>query len=261
MTTTPITADHVHRWLDAWNSHDIEQIKALFTDDMVMYQPQNPKPLNKENTLNYFAGLFGTYPDIHFASDGFLIQGLEVASWEIVTATMTGPFHDPATGHTIPPTGKAFEILGAMRLKYSPDGLINSVRIYWDRQSLAQQLGLVGPTLPADALVLQPGGELTTLITMFTTTPNQLDELADKVVAGVRGRSSKNPGFSHGAVLKAVGGTTIANISQWTGGFDQLTANHQANEADADYQQQIATIAKMGTMVPQAYEVIFVTKS
>jgi len=139
--------------------------------------------------------------------------------------------------------------------------LISSVRIYWDRLSLSQQLGLGSPAVPADALTLQPGGELTTLITLFTTTPDQLDELADKVVAGVKSRSSKNPGFSHGAVLKAVGGTTVANISQWTGGFAQLTANHQANEADADYQRQIAVITQMGTMVPQAYEVIFVTQS
>ena len=256
-----ITGKHVHAWLDAWNSHDIEQIRTLFSDDMVMYQPQNPQPLSKEGAMSYFSGLFGTYPDIHFASDGFLIQGYEVASWEIVTATMTGPFHDPATGHIIPPTGKSFEIPGAMRLQYTEEGLIKSVRIYWDRQSLAQQLGLGAPAAPANALVLQPGGDFTTVITMFTTTPEQVDTLADKVVAGVQGRSSKNPGFASGAVLKAMGGNSVANISQWAGGFAQLTANHEANEASEDYQQQIAAITEFATMVPQAYEVIFTTKA
>jgi steroid delta-isomerase-like uncharacterized protein len=137
-----VTAESVHEWLDAWNSHEIERILNLFSADMVMYQPQNPQPLTKVGVGNYFKGLFTTYPDIHFESDGFLIQGNEVASWEIVTGTMTGEFHDPATGNSIPPTGKSFTIPGAMRLGYNEEGQIKSVRIYWDRALFAQQLGL-----------------------------------------------------------------------------------------------------------------------
>jgi steroid delta-isomerase-like uncharacterized protein len=256
-----ITSAHVHAWLDAWNSHNIDRIKGLFAEDMIMYQPQNPKPLSRDGAVGYFSMLFGTYPDIHFAGDGFLIQGNEVASWEVVTGTMTGPFHDPATGHEIPPTGKSFEIPGAMRLIYNEDGLIKSVRIYWDRQSFSQQLGLGAPTLPDDALVIRPNDETINVINLFKTTPDHVDQLADLVVSGVTSTASKNPGFVRGAVLKSIDGQTVANISQWTGGVAQLTANHQANENSESYRQQMEVIAKIGTQEPHGYTVIFTTKA
>lgn len=138
-----ITEIEIHQWLDAWNSHKIEKILKLFEDDAVVYQPQNPKPLNKDSLNHFFTLLFETYPDIYFKSEGFINQGNEAASWETVTGTMEKPFHDPATGNTVAPTGKQFTIAGAMRIVYNDDKLIKSVRIYWDRLSLNQQLGLM----------------------------------------------------------------------------------------------------------------------
>ena len=141
--TTAITKADVHRWLDAWNSHDIKRISDLFTEDVIMHQPQNPVPLTKEALLRYFGGLFGTYPDIHFETDGMVLEGLQAASWEIVTGTMLGVFKDPATGNDVQPTGKSFKIPGAMRLVYTEESLIKEVTIYWDRMLLMAQVGLL----------------------------------------------------------------------------------------------------------------------
>ncbi len=135
---------HVRAWLDAWNSHDLDRILGLFAEDALVHQPQNPAPLTKAGLRTFFTGLFHAYPDIHFAGDGHLIAGNEIASWEIVTGTMTGPFTDPASGQVIPPTGRQFTIPGAMRIQYDDRGKIRSVRIYWDRALFAQQLGLAG---------------------------------------------------------------------------------------------------------------------
>ncbi len=134
----------VDRWLAAWNSHDIDRILALFEDDMVMFQPQNPRPLTKADVGRFFVTLFNAFPDIHFErSADPTIDGLHVASWERVTGTMKGEFPDPASGARLPPTGRSFDIPGAMHLVYRPNGRLASVQIYWDRQLFAQQLGLV----------------------------------------------------------------------------------------------------------------------
>ena len=141
---TEITGADVERWIDAWNSHDIDRIVDLFTDDVVMHQPQNPQPLDKAGLSGFFGMLFGSYSDIRFELQGHTIQGRDVASWERVTGTMTGPFRDPGTGKTIEPTGKSFDILGAMHLTYGEGRRIKEVRIYWDRMLLMQQVGLLG---------------------------------------------------------------------------------------------------------------------
>lgn len=139
-----VTSADVQRWIDAWNSHDLDRITALFTDDVVMHQPQNPTPLDKAALGSFFDGLFKSYADIRFELQGHTIQGRDVASWERVTGTMTGEFHDPATGKAIAPTGKRFDILGAMHLTYGDAGLIREVRIYWDRLLMMKQVGLIG---------------------------------------------------------------------------------------------------------------------
>jgi steroid delta-isomerase-like uncharacterized protein len=139
-----ITGADVQRWLDAWNSHDMDRILALFTDDVIMHQPQNPKPLTKDGLAGFFSMLFKSYNDIHFELQSHTIQGREVASWERITGTMTGAFTDPATGNVIEPTHKSFDILGAMHLSYGDGGLIREVRIYWDRLLMMTQVGLLG---------------------------------------------------------------------------------------------------------------------
>ncbi len=141
------TIADIERWLAAWNSHDIDRILALFDEDMVMYQPQNPKPLGKADVARFFGLLFSAFPDIRFERSAEpTIDGLQAASWERVTGTMTGEFLDPATGARLAPTGRSFDIPGAMRLVYRPNGRLASVHIYWDRLLFSQQLGLLpGP--------------------------------------------------------------------------------------------------------------------
>ena len=138
------TRDDIQRWIDAWNSHDIDRIVELFADDAVIHQPQNPKPLDKDGLQGFFGMLFGTYPDINFELQGSVIEGNEAASWEQVTGTMTGEFTDPSTGNTLEPTGKSFDIPGAMHLSYNDDHELTEVRIYWDRLVFMTQLGLLG---------------------------------------------------------------------------------------------------------------------
>ena len=138
-----VTAADVQRWSDAWNSHDMARILDLFTDDVTMHQPQNPEPLDKAGIERFFTMLLGSYEDIHFAPEGHTIQGRDVASWEHVTGTMTGPFEDPGSGETVEPTHRSFDLLAAMHLVYGDEAKIRNVRLYWDRLTLMTQLGLM----------------------------------------------------------------------------------------------------------------------
>lgn len=137
-----VTHADVQRWLDAWNSHDLSQIRSLFADTAVIYQPQNPRPLTPKNMDNFFAMVFKVYPDIKFNSEGITVEGWQAASWEWVTGTMRGPFTDPATGTVSEPTGKRFGHKGAMHLWYNTAHKITRVEIIWDQLTVLQQLGL-----------------------------------------------------------------------------------------------------------------------
>lgn len=137
------THDDVRAWLEAGNSHDPQRILDLATDDFVMHQPQNPEPLDAQRLVSFFTMLWAALPDINFASEGITIEGNTAASWERVTATMTGPMTDVATGNVIQSTGKSFDVAAAMRLFYSDDNKLKEAWIFWDRITLYQQLGIL----------------------------------------------------------------------------------------------------------------------
>ena len=138
----PIDHTDIDRWTAAWNSHDIDQVSALFAPDVVIYQPENPKPLDAKGLRGFFSMIFTAYPDFKIEVQDALIDGMKAATFERVTGTWRGPFVDPATGKSTPGNGRAFDHLGVMYIVYNPDHKIREVRIYWDRLTVDQQLGI-----------------------------------------------------------------------------------------------------------------------
>jgi hypothetical protein len=49
-------AADIARWTAAWNSHNIDKVVALFSPDVVVDQPSNPKPLNAASLRTFFRG-------------------------------------------------------------------------------------------------------------------------------------------------------------------------------------------------------------
>jgi steroid delta-isomerase-like uncharacterized protein len=142
---SPVTTVHevpdsaVKDWINAWNSHDTNRILELFADDALMYHPESTRPLTKDGIRGFFSILFHAYPDIHLKSLGELVQGNEVASWELVTGKMTESFREPEPGQVIEPTGKSFEIHAAVHLVYDEENKLKHVRIYWNRLFFTKQ--------------------------------------------------------------------------------------------------------------------------
>jgi len=140
--TNSITHADVEHWLTVWNSHNIDSINALFSNDAVIYQPQNSIALTKNSMNAFFEMVFKTYPDITFESQAIIVEGYDVVSWENVTGTMLGTFTDPITGKVFQPNGKKFAYEAAKRIKYNTDHKIKELHILLDELILSRQLGL-----------------------------------------------------------------------------------------------------------------------
>jgi steroid delta-isomerase-like uncharacterized protein len=139
----PISHADIQRWADAWNSHDIETVMALFAPDVEISQPANPKPLESTGIRSFFTMIFKAYPDFHVDVTDAIVDGLKGVSVERVTGTWSGPYTDPTTGQTTPGNGRKFDHPGAMVLTYRPDHKISRVDIYWDQLMVERQLGIL----------------------------------------------------------------------------------------------------------------------
>ncbi len=141
----PIGHEDMVRWGAAWSSHDIDQVMALFTPDVLFYQPSNPKPLDAAAARKFFGMIFKTYPDFHVEVTDEVISGLRAVAIERVTGTWLGPYTDPVTGKTTQGNGRKFDHPGAMVLRYQPDHRISEVKIFWDQLMVERQLGKLPP--------------------------------------------------------------------------------------------------------------------
>src|SRR5271170_8254396 len=70
---TPIGKADIERWTEAWNSHDITKVEDLFSQDVSVYQTENPRPLNKASLRGFFAMIFKAYPDFRIVVEDALI--------------------------------------------------------------------------------------------------------------------------------------------------------------------------------------------
>jgi steroid delta-isomerase-like uncharacterized protein len=140
--TGPITHADVAHWADAWNSHDIPTVQALFTPDVQVDQPENPKPLDAKGIPAFFGMIFKAYPDFHVVVKQAIVEGNKAVSVEQVTGTWSGPFVNPATGVSTPGNGRKFDHPGVMVITYAPDHKIKHVSIYWDQLIVDRQLGI-----------------------------------------------------------------------------------------------------------------------
>jgi len=140
--SSPITHADVDHWANAWNSHNIDQVMAMFSPDVQIDQPENPKPLDYAGTRSFFSMIFRAYPDFHVDVKQAVVEGMTAVSVERVTGTWSGPFVDPASGKSTPGNGRSFDHPGVMLIQYGEDHKITHVSIYWDQLTVDRQLGI-----------------------------------------------------------------------------------------------------------------------
>ena len=143
MSANPIDRADVERWAAAWNSRNIETVMTLFSPDVAIYQPSNPKPLDAAGSRAFFGMIYKAYPDFHVELTDVLVDGMKAVSVERVTGTWSGPYTDPVTKTVISGNGRKFDHPGAMLLTYRPDHKISEVHIFWDQLMVDKQLGIL----------------------------------------------------------------------------------------------------------------------
>lgn len=129
-------AEIAERYVQAWNDHDPEGIVDCFAPGGTYEDPATGGALTGEAIAGYARGLFEALPDLRFEvrSTGPLGEDRLASEWTM-TGTHRGPYQE------LPPTGATVELPGTDVFEIE-DGHVGSVRGYFDRQTLQEQMGL-----------------------------------------------------------------------------------------------------------------------
>jgi steroid delta-isomerase-like uncharacterized protein len=128
---------HVQRYFQAWNDRDPAAVVAAFAEGGTYTDPNVAgPPLSGPALASYAQGLFEGFPDLRFevAEPAILPDGVTVARW-LMRGTNSGPLRGA------PPSGKAVALPGVDLIATGETG-VRSVVGYFDRQTMAEQLGL-----------------------------------------------------------------------------------------------------------------------
>lgn len=137
--------DFVARWLDAWNSHQIDRVLECLTEDVEIRDDSWPKAMRGHDDVREFLeALWRAIPDMSFE----LLEGPYVIPDEPRASfrwhgggTFTGPMNPPGFA----PTARRWEVDGADFQEYR-DGRISRLRVAFDMMTVARQLGVMPAT-------------------------------------------------------------------------------------------------------------------
>jgi steroid delta-isomerase-like uncharacterized protein len=123
--------------IEAENSHDIEKLVALVTDDVVIedvpFVPFGMVMKGKDGVRQGYAGFIEATPDFKREPKCWVTSDKSFASEWVLTATQKGDL--PA----IPASGKHFSIRGCSFGEFE-NGKLKGRRNYWDYSTLTKQL-------------------------------------------------------------------------------------------------------------------------
>ncbi len=126
-------------YFEAWNAHDAEAVTAALADGGTYADPTTESPLAGPALAGHVRALCAAFPDLNFevvssqpADAG--ADGTLVVQW-LMRGTNTGSLRG------LFPTGRTVALPGVDVITIS-GGQIRSVEGYFDRQAMAEQLGL-----------------------------------------------------------------------------------------------------------------------
>jgi steroid delta-isomerase-like uncharacterized protein len=136
------TVEFARRWLDAWNSHRVDRILELVTEDVEVRDDSWPRTMHGHGDVQEFLeALWRAIPDMTFEllAGPYVIPGQPRMSlhWR-GSGTFTGLLDPPGFA----PTGRRWEADGADFQEYR-DGRICKLRVVVDMMSISRQLGLM----------------------------------------------------------------------------------------------------------------------
>ena len=123
--------------IKAENSHDVEKLVALVTDDLVIedvpFVPFGMVMKGKDGVRQGYTGFIEATPDFKIEPKSWVTNDRSFASEWVLTATQKGDLPG------IPASGKQFSIRGCSFGEFK-NGKLKGRRDYWDYASLRKQL-------------------------------------------------------------------------------------------------------------------------
>jgi steroid delta-isomerase-like uncharacterized protein len=137
--------DFADRWQKAWNSRDPDQVTALCTEDVIWDDPMTERPeRGRQAVAGYLRNVWRAFPNLEFSwPEGpyASFQGIKLALHWRLTGAMLGPMDPPGFA----PTGRRIDLEGVDLLEIR-DGLCYAYQGFFDRQTVAQQVGIAPAT-------------------------------------------------------------------------------------------------------------------
>ena len=223
------------RYIDAWNNRSPAAISEMFVEGGTYTDPVTRGPLSGAAIGSFAEGLFAAFPDLSFE----ITSNAETASGVVLEWTMRGTNTASLSG--LPPTGARMAQPGIDVIRVSGDKVL-SVRGYFDRQTMLEQLGLqvvvqphqVGPITFGTSTRVRSGSTATPGAFSLT----MVDARSNEEVQEIRMYSRRimlgmpaMPGFL--SFLGAVVGHRLYTVSAWTGPEEARCINRDQAHREA----------------------------
>lgn len=194
-----IATDVVQRYFDAWNHHDPQGVLATFADTGTYEDPTTGGPLSGEAIVHHTDQFFKRMPDVSF----------EVVTESLTPDGVVAQWLMRAYGGEVALPGADFITV--------EDGSIRSVRGYFDRQAVRDQMSKVLPLTFGDVTYLgsdrqiRPGAiSLTVLNTKTDEERQRVRDMARQIVTEM----AASDNFISGSGLTV--GDRMITLTAWT---------------------------------------------
>lgn len=121
--------------IKALSDHDVDTFMSYHTESMTSHEVYFPDPIGREALIDWLYQWLHAYPDAKIETQKSYVEGNTVA----VENKVTGTFANDLQG--IKATGRSYEVREAVFFELE-NGKIKAERIYIDRRSIDEQLGL-----------------------------------------------------------------------------------------------------------------------
>ena len=246
-------------YFQAWNAHDAGAVTAALADGGTYADPTTESPLAGPALAEHVRALFAAFPDLNFevvscqpADAG--ADGTMVVQW-LMRGTNTGPLRG------LFPTGRTVALPGVDVITIR-DGEIRSVEGYFDRQTMAEQLGLqvivqphaIGPfewgyavRASGDSRKIPGAVSVTWIDTSSAEEADQVREIVRPLVAEL----TKAPGFISWLGMVIAGRMYTLTAWESADAVQEITRNQVHQDAVRKFfSERFCTAATTGVWIP-----------
>jgi len=128
--------------IDAFNKGALDDWMKMVADDVELVSPMGGTINGRDAFKSYFAQMRVTFPDARVDIKKMVSEGNAVVTEYTFTGTQKGPMQSP-TGDTIPPTNRSLSGPAIDIAILDDNGMLKSLRQYFDTANALQQLGLM----------------------------------------------------------------------------------------------------------------------